>query len=804
VIASRIPFLIVGLAAGLHLAIAQGSVAAAAAPAQQPAAGSRTDAAAVRVLTGTVADGQGARVPDAEITATCGTTLHRGRSRADGGFELRLPAAGCDIRIERSGFDPFVQRVDLAPERDTVLQAVLTVGTVQEAVVVRAPESAAPRRASTATKTDTPLIETPQSVTVITAAQIRDQASPNLQETVRYSPGVRSELYGIDNRGDWISLRGSEESTTLLDGMRLPLTGWWGVVRNEPYAYERVEILRGPSSIIAGANDPGGVVNLVSKRPLAEKAQEFGVRVGNYSRRELHLDTTGPIGESRSWLYRFVALGRDSGTQIRYADESRVLVAPSVTWRPGARGSLTMYGEYQRDRSKNTNAFLGLDGTLRPAPNGPIPTDVFIGEPSWDRYGGSRWRLGYAADVGLNGSWRLQHNLRHDRAEGLMKSMYAAWWSGFLDETGQPNADGRYLARLWYVNDDDSQITTSEVLLQGRRNTGRLTHTLVFGVDGMLHDASQVSGEGDATPLNVYAPAYGSFADPFRPGAPATDTKIERLGLLAQDQIKVVDRVNLRLGVRRDRVRNAIVDGEIAIDWATSVNVGAVYEVRPGLAPYASYSESFNPVSGTDAGGNIFKPKRGEQVEAGVKWESQVVPVQATGAWYALKERNRLTSDPGNVGYSVQIGEARIKGLELEAKGDVSSWSVLGSYSYTRARASAASWGGDLDPTQQMEAIPAHTSSIWAVHDFGRLRLPGFRLGGGVRHVGRIGDGTGAVFVPPVTLLDALASYDTRVWRFALNVNNLTDKSYLATCLARGDCWFGARRMVSLTASVKY
>lgn len=800
--ARRFPFLALVLAIGLHLALDQCALAAA--PAPSPSQQTDAEGRSTRVLTGTVADGQGARIPDATITATCGGATHRARSRADGGFELRLPAASCDLRVEREGFDAFVERMDLTSDRNATLQVVLTVGAVQEEVLVRAPDGAVPRRASTATRTDTPLIETPQSVTVITAGQIRDQASPNLQETVRYSPGVRNELYGIDNRGDWISLRGSEETTTLLDGMRLPLSGWWGVMRSEPYAYDRVEILRGPSSIVAGANDPGGVLNLVSKRPSAQKAQEFGVRVGNYSRRELSLDTTGPVGESRSWLYRFVALGRDTGTQIRHADETRVFVAPSLTWRPGAGGGLTVYGEYQRDRSKNTNAFLGLDGTLRPAPNGPIPSDVFIGEPSWDQYGGSRWRLGYSGDIALGRRWRLQHNLRHDRVDGLMKSMYAAWWDGFLDETGQPDFDGRYLGRLWYTYDDHTEVTTSEALLQGRARTGRLDHTLLFGVDGMLHDAAQAADEGVATPLNVYAPAYGSFADPFVPGGPVTATKIERVGMVAQDQIKVADRVSLRLGVRRDRIRNAVVDGEAAIDWATSVNVGAVYEVRKGVAPYASYSESFNPISGTDAAGKAFKPKRGEQVEVGLKWESQALPVQAAAAWYALEEHNRLINDPVNFGYSVQLGNARTKGLELEAKGDVASWSVLGSYTYTHARASAASWGGDLDPTQQMEGIPAHSTSLWAVHDFGRLGLPGVRLGGGVRHVSRVGDGTGTVFVPAVTLFDALASYDTRVWRFALNVNNVTDKPYLATCLARGDCWFGARRMMSLTATVRY
>lgn len=372
----------------------------------------------------------------------------------------------------------------------------------------------APKRAGTATKTDTPLIETPQSITVVSAEQIRDQASPNLQEVLRYTTGVRHELYGIDNRGDWVGLRGSKESTEFLDGMRLPLTGSWGVIRTEPYAYQSIEVLRGPSSIIAGANDPGGVLNFVSKRPKEEAYREVGVQLGNYNQKQINADFTGPVNDDGSLLYRFVVLGKDSDTQIKHADDKRTLVAPSLTWKPNEASSITVYGEYQYDRSKNTNAFLGLEGTLNPAPNGPIPTDVFIGEPDWDRYGGERWRAGYETKFGIGDAWQLRHNLRHDDVNGLLKTMYAAWWDGFLDAGGNADPNGQYLGRYWYVNEESSRITTSELLMQGHVRTGAIEHTLLVGVDGLLHDASQTSAEEAATPLNVYAPVYGSFAEP--------------------------------------------------------------------------------------------------------------------------------------------------------------------------------------------------------------------------------------------------------------------------------------------------
>lgn len=759
---------------------------------------------ALRQVRGTVSDAHGARVPEAVVTARCGSVVQRANADQSGAFVLRLASGTWTLTISRPGFRETTQVLTIEADRDATLAAVLDVAQMTESVLVR-PESAIASSSRTATRIDTPLLETPQSISVITASQIRDQAPPNLQETVRYTPGVRHELYGIDNRGDWISLRGSEESTTLLDGLRLPLTGWYGVVRTEPYAYDRIEVLRGPSSIIAGANDPGGVVNLVSKRPGRATVRELGVRFGSYDRREVHADFTGPVAADGSVAYRLVGLARDSGTQVRHADEQRLLVAPSLTWRPSHSTALTLFGEYQYDRSKNTNAFLGLEGTLRQAPNGPIPSDVFIGEPDWDRYGGTRWRLGYTADWNPGPSWQIRHTLRHDRIDGVMKSMYAEWWTGFVDATGAPDATGRHLGRQWYVYDDSARVTTSDLSLVGRRATGPVTHAFVAGVDGLHHRASQASAFGSGTPLDVYTPTYGSFAEPsLAPSTAATRNTIGRLGVFAQNQMKVLDRLNVRVGVRQDRVRNTVEGSEGQTDWATTGNVGVVFELRRGLAPYASVSSSFNPVIGADAAGQGFKPKRGEQLEVGVKWEASTVPVQVSAAWFTLKERNRLTSDPVNVGYSVQIGEARIRGAELEAKADVGAWQVLAGYTHTRARASAASWGGDLDPNQQIEGMPEHSASTWLVHDMGRRWLRGLRVGGGLRYVGRVGDGTGRIFVPAVTLIDALVSYDVRAWRLSLNANNVTDKAYLATCLARGDCWFGARRNVTLTIDFRY
>jgi iron complex outermembrane receptor protein len=757
-----------------------------------------TPGATAARVTGVVADTQGGRVQGATVTVRCTSGDVTVVSDASGAFALDVRPGTHRVRITLDGFEPLAQDVTVDVGSTVALDAVLQLASVADRVTVHGTEATVPRRDTTATRMDVPLLETPQSVSVVTAAQIAEQASPNLQEALRYTAGARNELYGIDNRGDWFSFRGSDQSTVLLNGMRLPLTGWYGVVREEPYAYERMTVLRGPSSIVAGQNDPGGVLNLSSKRPLAERTNELSAKLGNHNHTEIRFDTTGPLNADRSLLYRVVAVGKNADTQVDYADEQRALVAPSLTWR-GARGALTGYGEYQYDRSKNTNAFLGREGTLDPAPNGPIPTDLFIGEPDWDRYGGTRWRAGYEGHLNLGTSWRLRQSTRYDDVHGLMESMYAAWWDGFLDASGTADPSGRYLGRYWYIADDSARVLATEALLEGRHRTGTVEHTLLFGVDAMRHEASQTTAQDLGTPLDVYAPVYGSFARPTLGDAAPMDSRIGRFGFFAQDQMKVFDRLSVRAGVRRDRVRNTASASETTTDWATTGNLGVVYAVTPQLAPYVSYSQSFDPVSGTDAAGRAFEPKRAEQVEAGLKWESQAAPVQASAAYYTITERNRLASDPDNFLNSIQIGEADLEGVELEARGEVASWTTMGSFTWSKARASAASFGGDLDPTEQLEGIPEHQASLWTVHDFTHLGLAGVKFGGGVRYIGRVGDGTGEVFVPAVTLFDLMGSYAFRNWRLSLNVNNLTDKPYIATCLARGDCWFGQRRTVSLT-----
>ena len=665
-------------------------------------------------------------------------------------------------------------------------------------------------------KTDAPLNEIPQSITVITADQIRDQNAQTMQEVLRYTPGVRSEMYGLDNRGDWFTLRGGSEGSVLLDGLRVPLTGWYGVVRNEPFAFERIEVLRGPASVIAGQNGPGGVVNLVSKRPQGTASREVSVQVGNDDHRQIGVDFTGPANADGSLLYRVVGLGRDSGTQVDHADEQRTFIAPSLTWKPVEGTTLTAYAEYQKDESKNTNAFFPIVGTLTAAPNGKIPHDTFIGEPDWDYYGGTRKRLGYEFEQQLGERWTLRHHLRQDRVEGSMRTMYAAWWEGFVDATGAPDADGTYLNRLWYFTDDESRVSNADLLLEGKLDWGNTRHNLLFGIDAMDSHSRQLSwGDYPGTPLDVYNPVYGTFAFPDYLSMPANDTvtDVRNVGVLLQDQVKIGERWVVVGGLRHDRAKTdtrVTFEGEITPDHtddsATSKNLGVVYLADGGWSPYASYSESFEPVAGTDIDGDAFDPKRGKQAEVGLKWAPADGRVSAAAAVYELRERNRLVTDPANINYSIQRGEVTVKGVELEVAANLEAWDLLANYTYMDATQTDV--GEDADSQvylgKQLSGIPENSAAVWALHKFDRYGIAGLRAGLGVRYVDETSDGIDVTTTPSYTLLDLLVSYDTGPWRFAFNVSNLSDKTYLATCLDRGDCWFGTKRKAMATVSYRW
>lgn len=648
------------------------------------------------------------------------------------------------------------------------------------------------KRSAAGTKTDTPLIETPQAISVITRDQMEAQGAFLLRNTVGYSAGVVSSFF--DSRIDSFKVRGSDP-VQYLDGL-VRQSGFYNTTRPDPYTLERVELLRGPSSVLYGQGGVGGVLGMVSKRPQAEPLREVQLQLGNFSRKQVALDFTGPFDTQGQWLYRLVAVGRDSGTQVNHVPDDRLLFAPSLTWRPSADTSLNLQLHYQKDKSGSLIGFFPWQGTLLPAPFGPIPTSAFISEPGWDRYDTEQTSLGWQFSHRFNDRWTVRQNFRATDASADYLTMFTSFTAN--PATGRParpvfNADGRSVIRDITVQFNGSKISALDNQAEVRFATGAAQHTLLLGADFQHIATTQRLFRGLAPAIDVYAPVYGNFTAPTA-FAPQPEVKQRQAGLYVQDQIKW-GRWVAQLGLRRDHAKSDTEGRPAAAadDTATTKRAGLVYLADGGFAPYVGYSESFLPLGGVNAFREPYRPQRGKQWEAGLKWEPAGGRTTLLAAVYDLRDTNRRTADPANPLNNLQVGEIRAKGWELEAKSEFGAgWSGTAAYAYTDARVLRSN---GADQGKRLASVPTHTASAWLMKRiaFGQGSLT---LGGGARYVGDSWDGTDSLRTPSFTLLDLMAAWDQGPWRVALNVNNLTDKVHVTTCLARGDCFYGQRRTV--------
>lgn len=659
------------------------------------------------------------------------------------------------------------------------------------------------QRALSATKTDTLLIETPQAISVVTRDQMEAQGVSTLRETTRYTAGVVSNYF--DSRVDSFKARGGDVSQ-YQDGM-LRTYGTYNSIKVEPYTLERVEFLRGPSSVLYGQGSVGGVLNLSSKRPLAESQREAQLQLGSHGRKQLASDMTGPLDAQGQWLYRLVAVGRDSDAQVDHVKDDRVVVAPSLTYRPNADTSLTLQALYQKDKSGSLIGFFPWQGTRLASPYGQIPSSTFISEPGWDRYDSESKSLGYLFSHRLNESWTLRQNLRRAVTDVDYRTIYTSFAAD--PATGRParpvfEADGRSLRRdaVWQRN--GGRMLLVDTQLEGKLATGAVEHTLLAGMDWQRNSTSQSSWSGAAPAIDIYAPVYGNFTPPSASKLQRRPNVSQRqLGFYLQDQLRW-GAWTATVGLRHD---SATTDTEgkpsaAADDSAWSKRLGLSYQAGAGWAPYLSYAESFQPLGGVNFYGSPYQPQRGKQWEAGVKWIPEGKGISGYAALYHLREQNRKTSDPGNPLNSLQLGEVTMQGFEAELTASLAQhWDWILGYAYVDAKISRSNSG---DQGQRVASVPRHTASSWLMHRFAAQGRGGWSVGAGLRYTGSQWSGTSAISTSSVLLADAMLAYDAGDWRIALNASNLTDKVVLTQCLARGDCFYGERRNVLLTATYRY
>jgi iron complex outermembrane receptor protein len=655
-------------------------------------------------------------------------------------------------------------------------------------------------QATTGTKTATPLIETPQAISVITREQMDMRQVQGVSEALRYTAGVRPDAYGENARYDWFYLRGFTAHTNgvFLDGLRFDVGALTG--KPEPWGLERVEVLRGPSSVLFGQNAPGGIVNLVSRRPTDTPQGEVRLSAGSHDRLQGAFTTSGPISRDGTWSYSLTGLLRDSDTQVDVTQDDRAFIAPALTWRPSADTKLTLLSYYQYDETLGSE-FLPYVGTVVPSAFGRVPRSRFTGEPSFDTFVRRQYGIGYEFEHRLADAWTVRQNLRYGHVDGDWRQTYGLGL----------RPDGRTLNRYSYESRRESSAFQVDTQLEHRFATGALRHTLLAGLDYSRASFENVQNGALGTGLDLYAPVYGGVVRTLAPLSNDLQTR-SQLGLYIQDQIRYGNWA-LTVGARNDwattetesRLRGTTTTAE---DSAFTGRIGLVYLAPGGIAPYVSYSTSFLPQLGTAAGGVPFRPTEGEQFEAGVKFQPPGSNSFAQVAAFQLTQRNSLTTDPTNRLFQVQTGEVEVRGIELEAVAAITpELRVIAAYTYLDAEITKAN---DGTAGNRPNGIPAHTASLYGDYSFAEgTTLHGLGLGLGVRYIGNTPVGNANVaLVPSVTLLDASLRFDferlspsMRGMRFNLTGSNLTDEAYVAACDSPSACFYGTGRTILGTLS---
>lgn len=635
-------------------------------------------------------------------------------------------------------------------------------------------------RAGAATKTDTLLVEIPQSISVVTAEQIMERGATTYQEVFRYSAGVATELSGGDTRSDYFAARGFALKQ-FLDGLNKTPKGLYGSTQ-ETFTLERAEVLRGPSAVLYGAGSSGGLLNAVSKRPQFTAGGEIGLQGGNWDRKQLQVDFTGPLGDQ--FAGRVVGVLRDGDLMWDGQPNDKYVVMPSITWKPGERTDVTFIALYQKE-DMGTQTYLPMSKTLQANADNPrIPIDFFVGEPDFNHMDTEQASATLLVSHRFNDLIAVNSNTRYLDQTVDYGEVYPTFNFG-VDTFIDP--DRTTLTRAFYLLDDSYTIINSDNHAQLDFRTGPIAHKVLVGIDYTRFEQERREGyscvfyypgcfEQMTIPLNVYNPVYGQS---FNYGySNAFDSTSTQLGIYLQDQMKVGERVSFVLGARRDRATSEATLSPKDTVNATTFKVGVIAEVFRGISPFASYSESFTPIFGGDFYGNAYKPQEGEQYEAGIKWQPFANSL-ITATYFDIEDSNFLTSDPNNLQNFIQSGVIGSKGVELEAQINFAmGLSVNAAWSYTDAEI--------LEDTNRrgarVEDLPNHLASLWLSQMLYINNDLTMRIGAGVRRVGDKLDYYQIQKTPAVTLVDASAEATYKDWSLQLNVNNVSDKEYYATC----------------------
>lgn len=692
-------------------------------------------------------------------------------------------------------------------------------------------------QAGATTKTRTPIIDSPQTISIVTREEIELRASPTVADALSYMAGVQAEPSGIDNRVDEVSVRGFgaggfSSNNNFVDGLRLPSGGQWTRTSFDPFALQQIEVLKGPSGALYGQTAPGGIVNLTTKRPTEKSHGEFFLQTIGYTKLgnwqgQASGDVSGKLNKSGTVRGRIVAVARYGGTQVNDVNSGRYYVSPSLTWAYAPGSSWTLLAQYQRDTGGSTFQFLPMTGTLVPSKGRYIANDANIGEPDWNNFDRTQALAGSFLEHHFSRIVTLRNNTRYTYLDNLYRSTVlsgdtltkcTAAIKGCVpyDTVNRRAVEGR----------GRSQGVATDTQLEVKAKTGIVHHTLLFGTDYFYtnwESSRDLVNSALVLPmLNIFDPVARGTKGYSAGLAPQvySATESQQNGVYFQDQIKIQN-LYITVGGRQDWARDntlniltqkRYLNNNDKFTW----RAGAVYRTKIGLAPYFSYATSFQPqVSdpSTALDNKPFKPTTGDQYEAGLRYQYGKNIYVTFGA-YQIKQRNVTTPAPsgvlcGTTTCLVQTGEMRARGLELEGRATL-PWDMAIIFTGTRSDAKITQSNTLSQIGNYMNAAPKWMASLFVDQRLLHGPLRGAGFGGGVRYTGHsYGDTANTLSIPGYTLYDMFLRYDFGVARprydglsFSLNMRNIANKRFVATCTAVSACYYGQGR--SLTMRLEY
>ena len=667
------------------------------------------------------------------------------------------------------------------------------------------------KRTAAGTKTDTALVEAPRSISVATREQMQDRNVQNLDDAVKYMPGIVSASYGSDTRYDWMRVRGFEP-TQFLDGLPLP-RGVYANPKAETWNLDRLALLRGPASSVYGQTPPGGLLDMVSRRPSAESSHAIQVQYGSDNYRQINFESTGKIDNEGQFLYSVGGVVRDAGTQVDHIDNKRYNIAPSLTWNIDTDTKLTLLSQFTRDDTGTTSQFLPIQGTKIKSPLGEVSHHKNLGDPDYDFYDRTYYALGYAFEHRFNDTWQFKQNLRYTKSELAFQQLTVGSFA-----FSPADANGDISRSSTNVDEDISQFAVDNNF-QADFATGDISHTVLLGLDHQRTDTSYLAIFGDGGTTNIFNPVYGQpIARPARSTAFYDyNQKTVQTGLYVQDQM-ALDNWRLTLGGREDWVhqgttyfnKNDATNTDRSKNF--SGNAALSYVFDSGFVPYLSYAESFQPASNASVDPlQSFKPTEGKLWELGIKYQPPGSNTLLSAAVYDLTQKNvQVTSfQSGGASVTDQTGEVKVKGLELEAVSDVTeNLKVIAAYTLAKSEVQKGQYKGN-----RLQLMPNQQASLWTDYTWHTGALDGFGIGFGARYTGNTyGDqaNTWAGKANAYTVFDGSVHYDLgrldnslKGASVKVNATNLFNKDYISTCDG-SYCYFGDQRSVVASATYQW